>query len=76
MGELDYAIEPEVDHRDNDPNDTGFIQATVTIGGRDAVKEYTACKIFPLASSFSFKSVPLGTCDRTTSGRGSSLGST
>jgi hypothetical protein len=33
---------------------------TVTIGGRDAVEEYTTCKIFPLAASFGFESVPLG----------------
>jgi hypothetical protein len=61
MGELDYAIEPEVECSDNDPNDAAFIRATVTIGGCDAVEEYTTCKIFPLAASFGFESVPLGT---------------
>jgi hypothetical protein len=61
MGELDYIIEPEVECSYNDPNDVVFIQATVTIGGRDAVKEYTTCKIFPLTAIFSFESVPLGT---------------
>jgi hypothetical protein len=34
--------------------------ATTTIGGHDAVEEYVACKIYPLAASFSFKSAPLG----------------
>jgi hypothetical protein len=60
MGKLDYAVEPEVECPDNDPNDVAFICATITISGRDAVEEYTACKIFPLAVIFGFKSMPLG----------------
>jgi hypothetical protein len=31
MGELDYAVEPEVECPDNDPNDVAFIQTTATI---------------------------------------------
>jgi hypothetical protein len=61
MGELDYTVEPEVECPDNDPSDDAFARVTVTIGGHDAVEEYMACKIFPLAASFGFKSVPLGT---------------
>jgi hypothetical protein len=61
MGELDYAVEPEVECSDNDSNDAAFVRATATIGGRDAVEEYTACKIFPLAANFRFESMPLGT---------------
>jgi hypothetical protein len=61
MGELDYVVDPEVECLDNDPNDTTFVRATVIIEGRDAIEEYTACKIFPLAASFGFGSVPLGT---------------
>jgi hypothetical protein len=61
MGELDYTVEPKVECPDNDPNDVTFIQATATIGGRDAGEEYVACKIYPLATSFCFESVPLGT---------------
>jgi hypothetical protein len=60
MGKLDYVIELEVECPDNDPNDDAFIRATTTIGGHDAVEEYVACKIYPLAASFSFKSAPLG----------------
>jgi hypothetical protein len=60
MGDLDYAIEPEVECLDNDPNDANFIRVTATIGGRDTVEEYVACKIYPLAASFSFESAPLG----------------
>jgi hypothetical protein len=61
MCELDYVIEPEVECPDNDPNDVAFVRVTVTIGGCDAVEEYTACKIYPLVASFGFESVPLGT---------------
>jgi hypothetical protein len=61
MSELDYAVEPEVECLDNDPNDVAFIWATATIGGRDAVEEYVACKMYSLAAGFGFESVPLGT---------------
>jgi hypothetical protein len=44
----------------NDPNDASFVWAAATIEGRDAVEEYVACKIFSLAASFGFESVPLG----------------
>jgi hypothetical protein len=60
MSELDYTIEPKVECPDNDPNDAAFVRVTTTIRGRDAVEEYVACKIYPLAASFSFESVPLG----------------
>jgi hypothetical protein len=60
MGELDYAVEPKVECLNNDPNDVAFIQVTATIGGRDVVEEYVACKIYPLAASFNSESVPLG----------------
>jgi hypothetical protein len=61
MSELDYAIEPEVECPDNDPNDAAFVHEIATIGGRDAVKEYVVCKVYPLAVSFDFESAPLGT---------------
>jgi hypothetical protein len=44
----------------NDPNDASFVWVAATIEGRDAVENYVACKIFPLAASFGFESVPLG----------------
>jgi hypothetical protein len=47
MSELDYAIEPEVECSNNDPN--------------DVVEEYVACKMYPLALGFGFESMPLGT---------------
>jgi hypothetical protein len=61
MGKLDYIIEPEVEYLDNDPNDAAFVRVTATIGGRDTVKEYVACKIYPLTAHFGFESVPLKT---------------
>jgi hypothetical protein len=64
MGELDYAIEPEVECPDIDPNDAAFVQATAIIVGQDVVKEYVPCKIYPLAASFSFESVPFGMTPR------------
>jgi hypothetical protein len=60
MSVLDYAIEPKVECLDNDPNDAAFVRATATIGGRDGVEDYVACKLYPLAASFVFESVPLG----------------
>jgi hypothetical protein len=60
MSELNYDVWPEVECLDNDPNDVAFVRATTTIGGRDAIEEYVACKMYMLAVSFGFKSVPLG----------------
>jgi hypothetical protein len=60
MSESDYAIEPDIECSNNDPIDVAFVRATATIGGHDAVKEYVACKMYPLAPGFGFESVPLG----------------
>jgi hypothetical protein len=60
MSELDYAIEPEVECPNNDPNDATFVLATTSIEGRDAVEEYVACKMYLLATGFDMKSVSLG----------------
>jgi hypothetical protein len=61
MSALDYTVEPEVDYPDSDANVTAFVWATATIGGRDAVEEFLACGMYPLASSFSFLDVAVGT---------------
>jgi hypothetical protein len=34
---------------------------STTIGGRDAVEEFMACKMYPLASGFGFRGVTVGT---------------
>jgi hypothetical protein len=60
MSTLDYVVEPEVDCPDDDPNDASFVRATATIGGRDVVEEFSACKMYPLASGFGFKAVTVG----------------
>jgi hypothetical protein len=60
MSKLDYAIELEVECTDNDPNNVAFVRVTATIGGRDTVEEYVACKMYPLVVGFGFESVPLG----------------
>jgi hypothetical protein len=57
---LDYVVESEVECLDDDTNDIAFIRATATIGGRDAVKEFMACKMYPLASGFIFRGVTIG----------------
>jgi hypothetical protein len=61
MSALDYTFELEVECPDDDPNDVAFIRATTTIKGRDAVEEFVACKMFPLAFSFCFRDVAIGT---------------
>jgi hypothetical protein len=60
MSMLDYTVEPEVECLDDDLNDVAFIRAITTIGGRDAVEEFVACKMFPLASGFGFKDMTIG----------------
>jgi hypothetical protein len=60
MSELDYAVEPEVECLNNDPDDAAFVRATATIKGHDAIKEYVAWKVYSLAASIDFENVPLG----------------
>jgi hypothetical protein len=60
MSELDYAVEPEVECLNNDPNDAAFVRVTTTIGGHDVVEEHLAWKLYLLAASFDSESVPLG----------------
>jgi hypothetical protein len=61
MSALDYIMEPEVECTDNNVNIIAFVQATSTIRGHDAVVEFLACGMYPLASSFGFRDVALGT---------------
>jgi hypothetical protein len=60
MSELDYAIEPEVECPNNDPDHAAFIRATATIRLHDAIEEFVACKMYLLAAGFGFESVPPG----------------
>jgi hypothetical protein len=59
MSVLSYMVELKVDCPDDDSNDVAFVRATNTIGGRDAIEEFMACKIYTLASSFGIKGVTL-----------------
>jgi hypothetical protein len=61
MSTLDYTVEPEVECPYSDVNDAAFIWAMATIGGRDAVDEFLACGVYPLASGFGFRDVDIGT---------------
>jgi hypothetical protein len=61
MHALDYTVEKEVECPEDDANDTTFIWATATIGGWDAIEEFVACKMYPLASSFGFSGVSVST---------------
>jgi hypothetical protein len=58
MSKLDYAVEPEVECSNDDPNDATCVQVTTAIRGCDVVEEYVACKMYPLATGFGFESVP------------------
>jgi hypothetical protein len=61
MGELDYAVEPEVQCPDDDPNDAAFVRATATFEGRDAIEEYVACKTYPLEVETALRLFAVGT---------------
>jgi hypothetical protein len=60
MSALDCMVDSKVKCSDDDPNDAAFIRVTTTIEDRDTVEEFMACKVFPLASGFGFKDVPVG----------------
>jgi hypothetical protein len=51
---LDVSTDPLFQCADDDSGDVAFVQAMGLIGGRDTVKEYLACGLFPLSAWFSF----------------------
>jgi hypothetical protein len=57
---LDFQTEPPFNCVDEDSRDVAFVKATNFIGGRDAVEEYLASKMYPLCASVSFKRVTHG----------------
>jgi hypothetical protein len=57
---LDFQTEPPFDCVDEDSRDVAFVKATNFIGGRDAMEEYLASKMYPLCASVSFKRVTHG----------------
>jgi hypothetical protein len=52
MTKLEFVTEPSYQCPDNEAGDLAFVKATRTIGGRDAIEEYTACELLPLSASF------------------------
>jgi hypothetical protein len=61
MSTLDYIVEPEVECPEDDANNAPFIRAITTLGGRDAVEEFVACQMYPIATSFGFSGVIIDT---------------
>jgi hypothetical protein len=60
MSVMDHVVEPEVECPDDDSNDAAFVGVTATIGGRDTVKEFVTCKMYPLAFGFGFRGMTIG----------------
>jgi hypothetical protein len=57
MSPLDYTTEPSFECGDNDLGDVAFVYVTGLIGGRDTIKEYLACRMFPLLANFGFAEI-------------------
>jgi hypothetical protein len=57
MSSLDYLTEPVHNCPEDDVNDKAFVHATTTIGGRDAVEEFLAYKMWPLSSAVDLSEV-------------------
>jgi hypothetical protein len=52
MTRLHFAMEPLFECLEDDAGDTTVIKATRSIGGRDAIKEYVSCRLFPIVGEF------------------------
>jgi hypothetical protein len=57
MCSLDFWAEPPFDCGDDDSGDTAFVWATKFIGGQDAMEEFVACGMHPLAAGVGFNKV-------------------
>jgi hypothetical protein len=57
MTMLDFVTEPPFECVEDDAGDAAFVEATRSIGGRDAIEEYMSCGLFPLSTSFSLGEV-------------------
>jgi hypothetical protein len=51
MSALDFAMEPSFECANDNASDVTFVNATCSIGSRDAVEEYLACGLLPLSTS-------------------------
>jgi hypothetical protein len=57
MSNLEYLTEPPHNCPVDDSNDKAFVHASMTIGGRDIVKEFIASEIWPLDAGLDFGEV-------------------
>jgi hypothetical protein len=57
---LDFRTETPFDRSDDNSGDISFIWATKFVGGRDAIEEFLACDVYPLAAGVSFHRVAVG----------------
>jgi hypothetical protein len=55
MSALDFAMEPSFECANDNAGDVAFVNTTCSIGSRDAVEEYLACRLFPLSAGFGFR---------------------
>jgi hypothetical protein len=61
MRSLEFRTEPPFDCADDNSGDIAFVQATKFIGGRDAMEEFIACDMYPLAIGSGFDRVVMHT---------------
>jgi hypothetical protein len=54
MCRLEFWMDPPFDCADDDSGDVAFVQATKFISGRDAMEEFIACSMYPLATGAGF----------------------
>jgi hypothetical protein len=47
---LDFRKGPPFNSTDDDSGDVAFVSATKFIGGQDAMEEFLACGVYPLAT--------------------------
>jgi hypothetical protein len=57
MTPLDFTTEPSFECANGDSSDAAFVHDVSLIGGRDAVEEYLACRMFPLLANFGFAEI-------------------
>jgi hypothetical protein len=58
---LDYTVELKVECPDINVNDASFMDMAVMIDDHNTVQDFLACEMYPLASSFGFRDVTVGT---------------
>jgi hypothetical protein len=59
MCSLEFRMDPPFYCVDDDSGDIAFVQATKFIGGRDAMGEFIACGMYPLAAGNTFDRVAM-----------------